>query len=101
MSERSASSSPSSKKREGAGAGRAAPPAAPGEDLLVLDRRRRALAVAALLEDLHQRPLQAPQLAHLLGEHVTGSGGDRVNHSATLTRDGAKARLRRDLGGAT
>ena len=49
-------------------------PVAAGERLLVLDRRRRDLPVAARSEQLEERRLDRPQLAHLLGEDVTGAG---------------------------
>ena len=59
-------------------AGRA--PVAAGEHLVVLDRRRRDLAVAARLEDPEQRGLEPAQLAHLVGQDVSCPRGDRMNH---------------------
>ena len=59
---------------------------AAGEHLVVLDRGRRDLAVAAALEDLDHRQVQAAQLPHLIGQHVAGSWWNRVNHPPDLTR---------------
>ncbi len=72
-------------------------PVTTGEHLVVLDCRRRDLAVAASFEDLDQGEVQAPQLPHLVGQHVAGSGRYWVNHPPDLTRVGAKALLGRDL----
>ena len=95
MSERSASRSPLLVEEAVGGVGGAA--VAAGEHLVVLDRRRRDLAVAALFEDLDQGQVQPAQLAHLVGQHVARSGWNRVNHPPDLTRVGAKALLGRDL----
>ncbi len=72
-------------------------PVAAGQHLVVLDRGRRHLAVAALLEDLDQGEVQAPQLPHLVGQHVARSRGNRMDHRPDLTRAGLKARSGRDL----
>ena len=48
-------------------------------------------------EDLDHRQVQAPQLPHLVGQHVARSRWNRMNHPPDLTRVGAKALLRRDL----
>jgi len=48
-------------------------------------------------EDVDQRQVQAAQLPHLVGEHVTRTGWDPMNHPADLTRVATKALLGRDL----
>jgi hypothetical protein len=50
------------------------------QHLVVLDRRRRHLAVAEALEDAGKRGLQAAKLAHLVGQDVPGAWGDSMGH---------------------
>ncbi len=69
----------------------------PGQDLVVLDRGRRDLAVAAALEDVDHRQVQATQLAHLGGQHVARAGWDRMDHRPDLTRAGRKGLSGRHL----
>ena len=54
--------------------GRALRPLPLRDHLLVFDRRRRDLLVAALREQAEQRRLDRAQLAHLLREYVAGAG---------------------------
>src|SRR5207244_2703550 len=70
---------------ESVGRPRGAPVAA-AEHLVVLDRRGRDLAVAVALEDLDQGHLQPPQLALLVGQHVSGPWRNRMNHPRHLSR---------------
>ena len=50
------------------------------QHLVVLQRRRRDLAVAEALEDLDQGRLELAKLAHLVRQDVPGARGDRVDH---------------------
>ena len=61
---------------------RAHPAAAlsPLQDLVVLQGRRRDVAVAEALEHLDQGRLERAEFAHLVREDVPGSGWDRVDH---------------------
>jgi hypothetical protein len=61
-----------------------APPLGLLEDVVVLESRRRDLAVAALLEDLGQGRLERAELAHLVREDVPGSRWNRVNHPSMM-----------------
>ena len=59
--------------------GRAAVVAA-REHLVVLDRRRRHLAVAEPFEGVGQRRFEAPQLPHLVGKHISSTRWNPVGH---------------------
>jgi hypothetical protein len=64
---------------------------AAGEHLVILDRRGRDLAVPEPLEGLRERRLEAPQLAHLVGQHVPGPRGNAKGHDGHLTHGGQVA----------
>ena len=53
--------------------------AAAREHVLVLQRGRPDLAVAVVLEDAADGLGDVAQLAHLVGQHVAGAGGNGVD----------------------
>ena len=54
------------------------------QHLVVLERRRRHLAVAEALEDVDQGRLERAKLAHLVRQDVPGARGYRVDHEPPI-----------------
>ena len=67
------------------------------QDLFVLERRRRDLAVAALVEHGPHRVGDRPQLAQLVREDVARAAGDRVDHAGTRSRFAPRSRRRSSM----
>src|SRR6185503_5830082 len=68
---------------------------APRQNLLVLEGRRRHLAVAMAFEDLRQGLLESAKLAHLVREDVPGSGWDRMDRHEALQSTGRSSGSRK------